>query len=304
MISIQALLAANHCEILFMTIKELLTQGTQILTAAGHENARRDAQVLLMHMLDIERSILYAYPEREVTPGQAILFLQLIERRKLDEPIAYLIGHREFYGHDFFVDKRVLIPRPETELLVEAALIAIRQKFSSGQTPIVADIGTGSGAIPVTLALEETRLPYLYACDISTGALQVAYLNCQHHHVEARVHLLQGDLLTPLPELVDILTANLPYVGTDEMAILTPEVKAYEPQQALFSGPQGLDLLRRFCQEAAQPGILNPHAVLLLEIGYAQREPLSVLIRQLWPQATLLYTKDYAGWDRIVQISL
>jgi len=185
MISIQALLAANHCEILFMTIKELLTQGTQILTAAGHENARRDAQVLLMHMLDIERSILYAYPEREVTPEQAILFLQLIERRKLDEPIAYLIGHREFYGHDFFVDKRVLIPRPETELLVEAALIAIRQKFSSGQTPIVADIGTGSGAIPVTLALEETRLPYLYACDISTDALQVARLNCQQQHVEA-----------------------------------------------------------------------------------------------------------------------
>jgi release factor glutamine methyltransferase len=304
MISIPALQAANHCEILFMTIKELLAQGTQILTAAGHENVRRDAQVLLMHTLGIERSTLYAYPEREVTPEQAALFFQLIERRRLDEPIAYLIGHREFYGHDFFVDKRVLIPRPETELLVEAALSAIQQKFSSGQIPIVADIGTGSGAIPVTIALEETRLPYLYACDISIEALQVARLNCQRQHVEARVRLLQGDLLAPLPEPVDILTANLPYVGTYEMEMLTPEVKAYEPQQALFSGPQGLDLLRRFCQEAAQPGILNPHAVLLLEIGYAQREPLSLLLHQHWPQATLLYKKDYAGWDRMVQISL
>jgi release factor glutamine methyltransferase len=304
MTSIQALLAANHCEMLFMTIKELLTQGTQMLTAAGHENARRDAQVLLMYALDIERSILYAYPEREVTPEQATLFFRLIERRKLDEPIAYLIGHREFYGHDFWVDKRVLIPRPETELLVEAALIAIRQKFAAGQMPIVADIGTGSGAIPITLALEENRLPYLYACDISMDALQVARLNCQRHHVEARVHLLQGDLLAPLPEPVDILTANLPYVGTDEMELLTPDVKAYEPQQALFSGPQGLDLLRRFCQEVAQPGVLNPHAVLLLEIGYAQREPLSQLLSQLWPQATLLYKKDYAGLDRMVQISL
>ena len=304
MISIQALQAANHYEILFMTIKELLTQGTQILTAAGHQNARRDAQVLLTHVLAVERSLLYAYPEREVTPAQANLFFQLIERRSLHEPIAYLIGHREFYGHDFYVDKRVLIPRPETELLVEAALVAIRQKFSSGQIPLVADIGTGSGAIPITLALEESRLPYLYACDISTDALQVAYLNCQHHHVEARVRLLEGDLLAPLPEPVDILTANLPYVGTDEIEILTPEVKAYEPQQALFSGPQGLDLLRRFCQQAAQPGILNPHAVLFLEIGYAQRESLDPLLRQLWPQAQLLYKKDYAGWDRLVQISL
>jgi release factor glutamine methyltransferase len=304
MISIQALLVANHYEILFMTIKDLLTQGTQILTAAGHQNARRDVQVLLTHVLAAERSILYAFPEREVTPEQANLFFQLIERRTLDEPIAYLIGHREFYGHDFYVDKRVLIPRPETELLVEAALSAIRQKISSGQIPVVADIGTGSGAIPITLALEENRLPYLYACDISTDALQVARLNCQHHHVETRVRLLQGDLLAPLPEPVDILTANLPYVGTDEMAILTPEVKAYEPQQALFSGPRGLNLLRRFCQEAAQPGILNPYAVLLLEIGYAQRESLDLLLRQLWPQAQLLYKKDYAGWDRLVQISL
>ena len=287
-----------------MTIKELLTQGIQSLTSTGHEDARRDTQVLLTHALKVERSILYAYPEREVTFEQAGRFFQLIERRKSGEPIAYLIGHREFYGHDFLVDKRVLIPRPETEVLEEVPLAAIQQKIVSGQIPVVADIGTGSGAIPVTIALEETRLPYLYACDISTDALQVARLNCQYHHVETRVRLLQGNLLAPLPESVDILTANLPYVGTEEMDMLSPEVKMYEPPQALFSGPQGLDLLRRFCRDAARPGILNPHAIILLEIGYSQRKLLSQLLHQLWPQAQVDYRKDYADWDRLVQISL
>lgn len=287
-----------------MTIKELLMQGTQALSSTANEDARRDAQVLLSHVLEVERSIFFAYPEREVMPEQARRFFQLIERRKAGEPIAYLVGHKEFYGHDFLVDKRVLIPRPETELLVEAALSFIRQKLSNGQIPIVADIGTGSGAIPVTIALEETRLPYLYACDISTDALQVAHLNCQLHHVEARIRLLQGDLLAPLSEPVDVLTANLPYVGTEEIDTLSLDVKGYEPYLALFSGPQGLDLLYRFCQEAAQSGILNPHAILLLEIGYSQREPLNQLLHQLWPQAQVLYKKDYTGWDRLVQIAL
>jgi release factor glutamine methyltransferase len=304
MISIQALPVASHCEKLFMTTKELLMQGTQALLSTMGQDARRDAQVLLAYVQDVERSAFYAYPEREVTPEQAERFWQLIERRKAGEPIAYLSGHKEFYGHDFLVDKRVLIPRPETELLVEAALSSIRQKLSTGQIPVVADIGTGSGVIPVTIALEETRLCYLYACDISADALQVAHLNCQQQHVEARVRLLQGDLLAPLPEPVDILTANLPYVGTEEMDIITSDVKGYEPHLALFSGPQGLDLLYRFCQEAAQPGALNPHAVLLLEIGYSQRESLGKLLRYLWPNAGIVYKKDYAGWDRIVQINL
>src|SRR5205823_3907553 len=137
------------------------------------------------------------------------------------------------------------IPRPETELLVEAALKTCRQMLAAKRTPIVADIGTGSGVIPVTLAVLEPHLPYLYASDISADALNVAYLNCRRHHVEHRVRLLLGDLLVPLPEPIDILTANLPYVGIDEMAELAPDVRAYEPHLALFSGPKGLDLLRR-----------------------------------------------------------
>ncbi len=286
------------------TIQGALEQATRQLTRAGLVGARLDAQVLLAHILGVERSVLYAYPEREVAPTLATQFFQLVERRSKGEPVAYLLGRREFYGLDFIVDPRVLIPRPETELLVEAALTQIRQKIAADALPIVADIGTGSGAIPITLAVEEPRLPYLYACDISADALVVAQLNCQRHHVAERVRLLQGDLLAPLPEPVDILTANLPYVGTEEMQAMTHDVSAYEPHLALFSGPEGLDLLERFCRELRQSSLLKPNALLLLEIGYQQQEPLTRLILELWPQSTVTSIKDYAGWDRVLQVAM
>jgi release factor glutamine methyltransferase len=284
------------------TIHDALGQATRQLAQAGLAEARLDAQILLAHILEVERSVLYAYPEREITPALADQFFQLVERRCKGEPVAYLLGHKEFYGLDFLVDPRVLIPRPETELLVEAALTHIHQKMTADALPIVADIGTGSGAIPITLAVEEPRLPYLYACDISADALAVAQLNCQRHHVTERVRFLQGDLASPLPEPVDILTANLPYVGTEEMHAMTRDVYAYEPHLALFSGPEGLNLLERFCRELCQSDLLKPAAVMLLEIGYRQQEPLTRLILELWPQSTVTSIKDYAGWDRILQV--
>lgn len=286
------------------TIQELLAQGVQRLTKTGRESARLEAQVLLSHVLGVDRSLLYAYPEREVTLEQAQRYLSLIERRMQGEPVAYLTGQKEFYGLDFFVDKRVLIPRPESELLVEAALVAAREMLTQGHLPIIADIGTGSGAIPVTLAVQEPRLPYLYATDISADALAVARLNAERHHVESRILLLQGDLLAPLPEAVDIITANLPYIGTGEMSGLAPDVRAYEPHLALFSGPDGLDLLERFFSEVQRPGVLNKHAVLLLEIGYRQRPALTRLVRSIWPHAAMTFQKDYTGWDRLLHIAL
>lgn len=286
------------------TIHQALKQGTHTLTQAGQENASLEAQLLLSHVMQVERSVLYAYPERVLTTEQDQQFLSLIERRSRGEPVAYLTGHQEFYGLDFLVDQRVLIPRPETELLVEAALNVCRRMLEAGRTPIVADIGTGSGIIPVTLAVLEPRLPYLYASDISPSALDVAYLNCQRHHVEHRVRLLLGDLLAHLPEPIDILTANLPYVGTDEIGELTPDVLAYEPHLALFSGPLGLDLLRRFFMEVQQSQKLAKGAVLLVEIGYRQREPLTTMLHEIWPQANIAFTKDYAGWDRLLQLTL
>ncbi len=286
------------------TIHQALEKATLSLAQADQTNARLDAQVLLSHSLHAERSFLYAHPEQVLTSEQEQQYQTLIERRSRGEPIAYLTGHKEFYGLDFLIDKRVLIPRPETELLVEAALNSCRTMFDAGRTPIVADIGTGSGAIPVTLAVLEPRLPYLYACDISTDALDVASLNCQRHHVEDRVRLLQGDLLAPLPEPVDILTANLPYVGTDELEELPLDVRAYEPYLAIFSGPLGLDLMLRFFQELQHSRKLKEGATVLLEIGYRQYAALTSILQEIWPHATLTCIKDFAGWNRLLQVTL
>src|SRR5438067_1735819 len=286
------------------TIKDALEQGMSALAQAGESGSRLDAQVLLGHVLNVDRATLYTYPERLLTGEQEEQFHLLLERRKRGEPVAYLVGHKEFFGLDFLVDKRVLIPRPETELLVEVALNSIRAMLDAGHTPLFADIGTGSGAIPITLAVQEPRLPYLYATDISAEALEVARINCQRHSIEQRVRLLHSDLLSALPEPLDIITANLPYVGTDEMEILAPDVLDYEPHLALFSGTQGLDLLERFFKEAQQSGKLKEHAVLLLEIGYQQRERLAHLLSNLWPQASVTFEKDFAGWDRLLKVVL
>jgi release factor glutamine methyltransferase len=156
----------------------------------------------------------------------------------------------------------------------------------------------------VTLAVLEPRLPYLYASDISTDALDVAYINCQRHHVEERVRLLHGDLLVPLPEPIDLVTANLPYVGTDELEHLPLDVRAYEPHLALFSGPLGLNLMHRFFQELQHSQKLKEGAVLLLEIGYRQHEALTQLLHEIWPRAILTFTKDFSGWNRVLQVTL
>lgn len=290
------------------TIQEALAQGSHILTQARQtsslslEHPRLDVQILLSYVLEQERSYLYAYPERELSNEQELRWQELISRRAQGEPVAYLIGKKAFFGLDFQVDRRVLIPRPETELLVEQALMLCRERLERQQVPIVADIGTGSGAIPISLAVHEARLPSVYASDISPEALAVARLNCRHYHVEDRVHLLQGDLLSPLPEPVDLLLANLPYVGTTEQAVMTSDVLNYEPGLALFSGPEGLDLLERLLAEARQEKYLRSGAILLLEIGYRQGAVLSRLASKFWPRATITLQADYAGWDRVLKI--
>ena len=285
-------------------LQDILTRGKAILGHPIVYSAQLDAQVLLCHILEIERAMLYAYPEREITPLQEQQYFAMIARRKRHEPVAYLTGHKEFFGLDFFVDRRVLIPRPETELLVETALDMIKHCIANGHMPVVADIGTGSGAIPITIAVQEPRLLYVYASDISFDALEIVRLNCQRHFVTERVRLLQGDLISPLPEPVDLLLANLPYVGTDELDAIPPDVHLYEPHQALFSGPDGLDLLRRLGKDISQQNVLKSAGILLLEIGYQQREALTHLFHDIWPDATITCQHDSAGLDRILQIKM
>ena len=286
------------------TYQEAWGEGARLLAQADLQGSRLEARVLLSSVVGMDRSHLLAYPEKMLTSEQEHVYWSYIQRRSEREPVAYIVGHKEFYGLDFVVDRRVLIPRPETELLVEAALHEITQRMERGQIPVVADIGTGSGAIPITIAVEEPRLPYIYACDISADALVITRENCTRHQVTGRVRLLEGDLLAPLPEPVDVLLANLPYVGQVESSEMTRDVLDYEPHLALFSGPHGLDLLDRLCRDAVTSGTLKSGGVMLLEIGYQQCVPVTQMFHQHWPQATVDCQKDYAGWDRLLRVSL
>lgn len=257
-----------------------------------------DAQVLLAHVTGLSRTRLLAYPERALAPEAAADYAALVARRAEREPIAYLIGHREFMGLDFLTDRRALIPRPETELLVEAALADVRERLERGQMPVVADIGTGTGAIAIALAVLEPRLSRVYATDVSEDALALAAENARRSGVAGRVTLLRGDLLAPLPEPLDVLIANLPYVAPRESATLPPDVARFEPALALYGSDGGLGHFRRLLNQA--PAHLHSGATVLLEFGYDQRHALDALIRETFPGADLHFGADYAGWDRYV----
>ncbi|HLY31566.1 MAG TPA: peptide chain release factor N(5)-glutamine methyltransferase [Ktedonobacterales bacterium] len=259
-----------------------------------------DAQLVLAHVIGMPRFTVLAYPERTLTPGQAIAYADLIARRAAREPLAYLVGHQEFMGLDFVVDRRVLIPRPETELLAEAALHEAQRRLGQGMTPVVADIGTGSGALALALAALEPRLTRVYATDISSDALALARENASRLGVAERVEFLQGDLLIPLPEQIDLLVANLPYVAPRDAATLPPDVRRYEPALALYGADDGLGHLRRLF--AQTPERVNPGAALYLEFGYDQRMAIEALAHATFPDARLRVVADYAGWDRFIEI--
>lgn len=270
----------------------------------GEESAALDAQLLLAHVTGLSRSHVLAYPEQPLSPDDAARYAALVARRAAREPVAYLTGHREFMGLDFLTDARALIPRPETELLVEAALVDVRARLAeaAAPAPIVADIGTGSGAIAVSLARLEPRLETIYATDISADALALARENAQRQRVGRRIHFLEGDLLLPLPEPVDVLLANLPYVAPRDEPLLADDVRRYEPSRALYGDDDGLGHLRRLFAQA--PERLRPGAAILLEFGYDQRASVEALARATFPSAETRIGADYAGWDRFAVIHL
>lgn len=279
------------------------TYGEALRRAAGWLRAEEasqspelDAQVLLGHVTRAGRATLLAYPERALAEEQAQAFARLVARRAAREPVAYLVGRREFMGMEFLTDARALIPRPETELLVEAALKEIGGRLEAGAVPVVADIGTGSGAIAESVAALEPRLPRVYATDVSPDALALAGENARRLGVADRVVLLQGDLLEPLPERVDVLLANLPYVAPRDAETLARDVRSYEPSLALYGAEDGLGHLRRLFAQA--PEHLHAGATLILEFGYDQRGAVVALARQTFPGCDVTVGADYAGWDR------
>ena len=270
-----------------MKIKELLGVISGRLSSAGIEEAGLEAELLTRHALNLDAVAVLNNLNKELTSQKEQLLREIMQRRLSGEPLAYITGRREFYGLEFAVNPHVLIPRPETEHLVEKAIELAQQIHS----PIIADIGTGSGAIAVSLAgnLPNARI---YATDISPEALETARSNAARHKVASRITFLLGDLGAPLPEPTDILIANLPYVKSIDCA------SSPEPHLALDGGKDGLDVIERLC--AGLKGKLKPGGWALLEIGQGQEEAVKRLLRAALPSAQIGTLKDLAGIKRVV----
>jgi len=280
-------------------LKEELLKAENTLTSNHIDDARIEAELLLMHTLGIGRAELYTRLDEALTSLLVEQFWQLVQHRLNHEPTAYILKQCQFYGLDFYVDSRALIPRPETELLVEEALKFTNQRFSSDSTCKMAEVGTGSGAVAIALALNLTKAE-IYAIDISADALEVAYINCQRYKVTEKVHFLLGDMLQPLPGRVNIILANLPYVRDMEMNDLSQEIKEFEPRVALAGGVDGLDKIRRLLPQARQQ--LLPGGLVLLEIGYGQGAEAATLAENYFPTADVDLIPDLAGIERVVRV--
>jgi release factor glutamine methyltransferase len=267
-----------------MNLRQSLTAATQQLATDEHLRAEapRDAELLLLHTLQISRATLLAHPDDELTSDQLYLYERSIHRRLAHEPVQYIIGQQEFFGLALHVTPAVLIPRPETEHLVESVLARLPHDHPVS----VADVGTGSGAIAIALAV---HLPeaHITALDLSTEALHIAQLNAENHDVAHRIRFLQSDLFAALPPgaAFDAIVSNPPYVPTSDRADLHPQVREHEPAAALFAGPEGLDIYRRLIPEAH--ALLKPQGLLALEIGQGQHPSLTSLLAN-WHDLTFL----------------
>ncbi len=280
-----------------MTRQQAIQSATHQLSADEHlrDSARRDAETLLLHVASLSRAELLAYPDRELSPYQVEAYEAAIARRLRHEPIQYITGNQEFYGLAFAVTPAVLIPRPETEHLVESVL----ERLHHDRSLAIADIGTGSGAIAVALA---TQLPQakVTATDISPSALAVAQANAHSHRLDSRINFFLCDLLEALPAdqqtgYFDAIVSNPPYIPTTDSPQLHPQVREHEPASALFAGIDGLEIYRRLIPVAGQA--LKPGGLLALEIGYGQREKLERLMTG-WREVNFL--DDLQGIPRVL----
>lgn len=283
-----------------MTIAEALRESTVRLQRVA-ESGALDSVWLLEHVTGFTSADQVIYGGENLREDLYDLFLALVRRRETGEPIPYIIGTVGFYGRTFLVDARVLVPRPETELVVEAALDDLRGRKKSGG--IVVDVGTGSGAIAITLACELPQLA-VYATDVSADALAVARRNAAANNVFQQCTFVQGDLLEPLVkfgEKLDTIVANLPYIPA-ALVPQTPNPVGFEPRVALDGGVDGLDLYRRLLAQI--PRVVEAGASLFLEAAPGTIEPLSDLVEASFPGVYVEIGVDYAGCERFVHAVL
>lgn len=271
-------------------MREVLIEGVDHLQQVT-DVPRLEAEHLLSHTSGCPRAMLLAYPERRLDRAVIHRYRTLLDRRATGYPLPYLTGYVEFYGLDFLVTPDVLIPRPETETLVDRAL--------AHRPRVVVDVGTGSGCVAVALAVHLPKAQ-VYGTDISAAALRVAASNAHRHGVADRVHFVQCDLIAPLLGSVDLVVANPPYVAAEEWADLPRSIREHEPRIALDGGPDGMAVIRRLLQTA--PRILRPGGALLIEIGAAQGQAALSLARALLPSATSAVYPDLAGRDRVLEV--
>lgn len=283
-----------------MTIKELLIEGSKRLSRSPSKDL--DCEVLLGFVLGISREKLLGDFFWEVPEGDASLYLRYVDEVASGKPVAYVTHSREFYGLDFYVDERVLIPRPETEMVVEEVLGFLRENVSkfAGRDALVLDVGTGSLCITAAI-LKNFENAFAYAVDVSEGALEVARMNREYHGLETHCEIFQSDLLSNVEEReFDVIVANLPYVTDDASGeLLSESVKKFEPGSALFGGGDGLELYKKLIQEIVEKKV--EFDLLVCEFGFRQAAFVRELLSKNFDQGKFGWEikKDLAGIDRI-----
>ncbi|MFQ5903450.1 MAG: peptide chain release factor N(5)-glutamine methyltransferase [Candidatus Binatia bacterium] len=290
---------AKICDPEPVTVRQALQEGTGFLSRMGLESARLEAELLLGKVLGGGREGLYLNYEMPLKRREKNLFQRALQRRTRREPVSYITGQREFWSLEFLVTPAVLVPRPETELLVEVALEVTGQSDESFPFKIL-DLGTGSGAIAVSLAKERGDLE-VWATDLSSGALEIARANAAHHGVGEKVHFLQGDLFEPVDGrqgFFHLVVSNPPYVRRGEFQNLPPEIRDWEPRSALDGGVDGLDLYRRIIQEGHL--YMVDGGLMALEIGADMGDEISRLFASVGFYSEGTLHRDCAGRDRVV----
>lgn len=277
------------------TLAHLVQKTARRFEAAGIGDARLEADLIWTTAMGIDRAALYAAFRDTPSAEEQQRAVELCERRLNREPVAYLMGTREFYGLPIAVGPGVLIPRPETETVVEETLRLVEGEAS----PVLADVGCGSGAIAVALAFAHPDA-VVYALDVAPRALELTAHNAEAHGVSERVHVLESDLLAALPRPVHVVAANLPYVMSDEIPLLEPEVSRYEPREALDGGADGLALIRRLLAEAGEH--LPPGGALVMEMDPRQIAAAGDAAAICFPGARIRAARDLAGRERVLVV--